>query len=126
MKNRAKCKLCHDVIESFHSTDLVYCKCGEIGVDGGSKLLCFANDFDNFLRVDENGSEIIMTTKNTQDHVVANKEQRAQPSKEELLNMLDMMVENYTNLPPQAMTTPVTHYDLSSALLLISSILRSP
>ena len=35
-RNRAKCKLCGDVIESKHRHDFVTCKCKAIFVDGGS------------------------------------------------------------------------------------------
>ena len=34
--NRAKCKLCGDIIQSTHRNDFKSCKCGEISVDGGS------------------------------------------------------------------------------------------
>lgn len=34
-RNRAKCLLCGDVIESFHVHDFKWCKCGALGVDGG-------------------------------------------------------------------------------------------
>ena len=35
IKNKAKCKLCGQVIESKHRHDFVTCDCGEISVDGG-------------------------------------------------------------------------------------------
>ncbi len=55
MKNRAKCKKCHSVLESFHEFDYITCKCGEIAISGGNqKLECYANDWSNFLRVDDN------------------------------------------------------------------------
>lgn len=34
-RNRARCKLCGDVIESEHRHDLVWCSCRAIFVDGG-------------------------------------------------------------------------------------------
>lgn len=34
-RNRAKCRLCGDVIESKHRHDFVVCKCGSIFIDGG-------------------------------------------------------------------------------------------
>ena len=60
MRNRAKCKLCQSTIESFHPTDLVLCKCGEISVDAGEGLKCAAKSWENFLRVDDEGNEIIV------------------------------------------------------------------
>jgi len=35
IRNRAKCKLCGDIIESKYRHDFVTCKCGAISVDGG-------------------------------------------------------------------------------------------
>lgn len=34
-RNRARCLLCRDVIESLHRHDFRWCKCGAIFVDGG-------------------------------------------------------------------------------------------
>ena len=39
MRNRAKCKLCSSVIESYHRYDEVSCKCGEINISGGNDVL---------------------------------------------------------------------------------------
>lgn len=124
MKNRAKCKLCKTVIESFHSTDLKMCHCGEIGVDGGLAMRCMANDFDNFMRVDDEGNEIIVTIIEKKKEIEIT-QTREVLSKKELIDMLAEMVKNIENLPPQAMPTSVTHYDLWSALALILSILKS-
>lgn len=33
--NRARCKLCGDIIESTHRHDFVTCSCGNVSVDGG-------------------------------------------------------------------------------------------
>jgi hypothetical protein len=57
VKNRAKCKLCLSIIESCHPTDLVVCKCGEIELNGGDAMYSRANDYNNFLRVDDLGNE---------------------------------------------------------------------
>lgn len=37
--NKAKCKLCGDIIVSEYRHDFRYCKCGEIFVDGGKDYL---------------------------------------------------------------------------------------
>lgn len=47
------------------------------------------------------------------------------PSRKELLEMFDEMIKSYENLPPLAMSTYVTHYDLLSSMLLVSSILKA-
>src|SRR5436190_20953854 len=59
MRNRAKCKKCNELLESFHLHDEVECKCGEVRISGGSqKYLCFAKNWDNFLRIDDEGKEV--------------------------------------------------------------------
>lgn len=47
------------------------------------------------------------------------------PNRKELLNMLDAMIESLDDMPIYARTQPITHYDLTSALLLISSIFKA-
>lgn len=48
-KNAARCKLCKCRIESKSRHDFVFCKCGEIYVDGGLDYLRRgANDLNNF------------------------------------------------------------------------------
>ena len=122
MKNRAKCKLCGSIIESFHNTDFVICKCGEIAVHGGDALKCIANDWSNFLRIDDAGNEIIVTVK---DNVKPIDNGSNRLTKKELLLELEFMIKNIEELPQNAMTMPITHYDLVSALLLISALFRS-
>lgn len=72
MKNRAKCKLCQSVIESFHATDHVMCKCGEVELNGGDAMFARANDFNNFLRVDEQGNEVLVSYKRIDGEKEAN------------------------------------------------------
>lgn len=60
MRNRARCKLCGDTIESKFRHDFVKCRCGEIFVDGGVDYLRYGylTDADNFIRLgDEDGDE---------------------------------------------------------------------
>lgn len=122
MKNRAKCKLCKSIIESFHDTDYVECKCGEISVYGGPKLQCGAKDWSNFARVDDLGNEIDVKVKEDVKplDIPAHK-----PSKAELLDLLDNMIERIEELPANAMSMPITHYDFCSSLILLASILRA-
>lgn len=124
MRNRAKCKLCSSIIESFHSTDYVMCKCAHISVDGGPAMKCAAIDWNNFLRVDDEGNEIIVKVDKSNalnvDPFINEK-----ITKKDLLLMLDDLIANIEKLPQAAMTEPITHYDLCSVLILLSSILRS-
>ena len=58
MRNRARCKLCKDVIESFHVHDFVQCRCGEIFVDGGHAYLRRgAKDINNIEEMSEYDNE---------------------------------------------------------------------
>lgn len=122
MKNRAKCKLCLCIIESFHPGDYVTCKCDEISVSGGLNMLCAAKNWFNFIRVDDLGNEIVVKAESDVKPIY---NQNIRPKREELLKMLDDMIEKIESLPTHAMTSPVTHYDLASSLILLSSILRS-
>lgn len=125
MSNRAKCKKCKSIIESFHEFDYVTCKCGEIAITGGLQTMqCFANEWVNFLRVDDNGNELAVKLKN-EDVKPLDIEVKPKPTKEELLSYLDEMIKNIENLPPHGLASPVNHYDLLSSLLLVSSILRA-
>ncbi len=125
MKNRAKCKKCNTIIESFHATDYVLCTCGAIAVDGGEALKIYAKDFADLVRVDDEGNEVIVKVKNNKEIVHPECPViPTSPTKHDLINMLDEMVENIEKLPSHAMSLPVTHYDFASALLLLSSILR--
>lgn len=125
MRNRAKCKLCQSVIESFHTWDHVTCNCGEISVDGGNEYLkCSAKDFKNFLRVDDNDNEIIVTVKE-EPIEIPQSEISHKPSRKELLSMFDEMITSYENLPKHAMLSPVSNADLCSSLILINAILNA-
>lgn len=122
LRNRAKCKLCQDIIESMHATDLQECKCGEIALDGGQSMKCMARNWENLLRVDDNGSEIpIKTSEKAFETVVVD----SKPTKKELLEMFDEMIKTYEALPSNAMTSPVTHYDVLSVLLVVSALFKA-
>lgn len=124
MKNRAKCKLCKDVLESFHRYDHVSCSCGEISIDGGSDIYgASARNFDNFLRLDDEDNEIPVIYKE-EDEKLADPIESAPLSKKEKIDMLDSMIKNIENLPLHAMQTPINHYDLLSFMTLLSSIVR--
>jgi hypothetical protein len=127
MKNKAKCKLCKSVIESFHHTDFVPCACGEIAVDGGDSLKCYANDFSNFLRIDDNGNEVEVVVKSSDINAAKQQPEHysSTPNRRELIEQLAMMAENIEKLPPHALANPISHYDFFSLLALLTAILRS-
>lgn len=125
MRNRAKCKLCGDIIESFHRNDYVSCSCQEISIDGGQHLFrCAAKSFENFLRVDDVGNEraIKFEEKSEEEYL---SEPIRKPTKAEMIEMLEEMIANIEKLPANAMSAPITHYDWVSSLLLIASILKA-
>lgn len=119
MRNRAKCKLCKTVIESQTTFDYVTCKCGEVAISGGlDKYRVFANDLANVIRVDDNDNDIV-------PKIETKKPQVDKPSKQDLLKLFEDMIKGLEDQPREVMWSPVCHYDLLSALLLISSILKA-
>lgn len=140
MRNRAKCKLCHSIIESYHPEDYVTCRCEEIAVDGGLAMRCFARTWDNFLRIDDEGNEIVVKIEESSKYDIADMEpypfntprkcdvkplyMTEKPTRDSLLKELDTMIENIDKLPQHAKSGPVNHYDLGSSLILLSEILR--
>jgi hypothetical protein len=113
------------IIESFHTYDYVSCKCGEISISGGNdKLECSAKDWVNFLRVDENGNEIIVKVKDSTETAEAKEPDQPVISRADKINMLETMVKNIESLPTAAMSQSINHYDMYSFMLLIVSILK--
>ena len=47
--NKAQCKICKSIIESFHVHDFKTCDCGAISVDGGSEYFRFSGDSDSII-----------------------------------------------------------------------------
>jgi hypothetical protein len=106
MRNRAKCKLCNEIIESVALTDMQFCSCGEIGVEGGTTLYrTYAKNFSNFLRVHDDGKEVEVTVKK--------KEEPMSPlSKEEKLKELESFIERLESLNSDALSASATNYDV--------------
>lgn len=121
MKNKAKCRLCASIIESFHNDDYVECKCGEIAVDGGVALKCYAKDFNNFMRIDDFGNEIVVKLQSEEKEMI---DYDKKITKKDILHMLEEMIRNIEKLPPNAMNQPITHYDQWSLMVLLASFLR--
>lgn len=126
MRNRAKCKLCSDIIESFARSDNVSCSCGEISVDGGDQYFRVgAIHFENFVRIDDEGNEVRVSIKDMPDTASDSPAPLTKPSREELLDMLDDLVKRIEELPANALYSPITHADFCSLILLLSAILRA-
>lgn len=123
MKNIAKCKLCQSVIESFHPTDYVMCKCGHIAVDGGEAMRCYATDWRNFIRIDDEGHEIMpkIVEKAYENEPF---EPMKKTNKEERIEYIEDMIKHLEKLPQSVMISPLTHYDYVTLLSLIASILK--
>ena len=126
MRNRAKCLLCGSIIESFHTYDHIECKCGEISITGGPDCFKTASkdpSYKNFVRVDDEDNEIAVKIVDTQEKPKPVEVPKL--TRDDYLKMLDDQIKTIEGLPQHAMYTPVTHYDLYSSLLLLSTILRA-
>ena len=124
MRNRAKCKLCESIIESFHVHDYVSCKCDEIAVDGGNDYCrAAAKNWENFIRLDDDGNEVQVKVYQKEEEEIKPLETKPK-TKEDLLDMLDNMIASIEKLPSHAMCTAVTNYDFCALLILLSSILK--
>jgi hypothetical protein len=135
MRNRAKCRLCEDIIESMHRHDYVRCKCEEIAVDGGdSYFRCAANNWENFIRIDDDGNEVIPKiedkakiddSNDIKEYITDELSKVRITTKSDLINELKRMLSSEQELPNIAMTTAITHYDLISLLMLLVAIFES-
>ena len=118
MRNRAKCKLCNKIIESFLPNDYVSCECGEIAISGGESFLrSTAKDYGNFLRVKDDGSEVPVQFLDA----VENKERTTH----DILSSLNGIIHSMDRMPDHAMMTGITHVDFRNALITIEEILKS-
>lgn len=119
MKNRAKCKLCKDIIESVLYHDYVTCKCGEISINGGSGeeyIRCRAKDRKNLIKLDDECNEIVP--------VIA-EGVSSETSKQDALAHLDAMIQCIEKLPPQSLYAPINHADFASLLRLLTEVFRT-
>jgi hypothetical protein len=122
-RNRAKCKLCGDIIESMHRHDMQWCKCKHIAVDGGQDYFrCIAGDWNNFLRLDEEDNEIKVEIKEQEPKP---KEEPPAISKEEMVDMLKLHIQGFDNLPDHAKHQPASMYDMQCLAMIIYGILRN-
>lgn len=127
-RNRAKCRVCKQVIESMSAHDMQVCSCGEISIDGGTEYYKASfHDPYNFLRIDEDGTEIEITFNENPPSLEKEKPVNDPTSltKEDMLDMLKLHIESYENLPDNAKHAPVTVYDLQCLAMLVHSILKA-
>lgn len=130
MRNRAKCKLCSDILESFHQFDWVTCRCGEVSITGGNVIMeCSAKDWNNFLRVDDHGNVIIPKVLSKDDVKLPHHDSDViLPSKslsfQEKLFSLRELASSIESLPKHVMESPITHYDFYSFLVVLVSALE--
>lgn len=130
MKNKAKCKLCNDIIESFHRYDFVTCKCGEISVDGGQDTFrCIFKNKENFLRIDDEGNTIVpkFIEKNEEGDEptrIHTENLSSDDKRQNIIDNIDNLIKVIEGLPKHVMDLPITHYDYVSLLMLMSSLAK--
>lgn len=129
MRNRAKCKLCSTIIESFHRYDYISCDCGEISIEGGAdKFITGAKDYANFLRIDDLDRESpvkVQESNDGQKNALPEKDVESKPSRKELIEMLVGMAKEIERLPDRAMQQPINQYEYYSLLTLLSAIFKA-
>lgn len=128
MRNRAKCKLCQAIVESFINNEYVTCKCGQLSVMDGPAMRMEFVDENNVLRLDDEGNEYPIKYQH-QSHEKKEKDETSigahKLTKDELIAELDSLIKIYNNLPDHAMEQPVTHADHQSLLMILSSIFKA-
>lgn len=130
MKNRAKCRLCGDILESLTQFDVVECSCKEISIWGGEyELRCHARDFKNFLRIDDRGAE--RQVKYIEVHEEDQKNEASEPvpkalTRQELIDEIDTLVQYISDYPPHKLHSACTYADLRDFVSLLSSVLKLP
>ena len=126
MRNRARCRLCQEVIESKVMNEWITCKCEEITINGGTELFAAkAKHIENFLRIDDDGNIIVPPV--TNNSIPDQKELDITPtqSRKDLLDGLKDIVRTYDNMPPHAMHSFVTNVELQTFMLYVIGIFES-
>ena len=108
----------------MHHVDLQLCNCGEISVDGGPAMRCAAKNWDNFLRVDDEGNEIVVTVLNGSDVKKEIQIENSRPTKKDLLEMLDATANHLEKLPPDILYSNATNADILQLIMLISALFK--
>jgi hypothetical protein len=87
-------------------------------------MRCAAKDWSNFLRIDEQGKECKVSVKEGDDEPADKEEGAYIESVEDVLKNIEHMMGILDGLPQNAMTQPLTHYDMYSMLLLMSAVIK--
>jgi len=128
VKNKAKCRLCKSVLESLTVGDYVTCACGEIAIWGGDyELNTYAKNYDNFLRIDDKGNEVVVKFYEKPPEGASDKEDNSPKkdvTKDELMQTLDATINSLENLPPHGKSSFVMNMDLCAVLVCLRAILR--
>ena len=125
MLNRAKCKLCNKIIELKEIDGLESCECGEIAFEYRNKgHIAICKRLENLVAIDDEGNEILVETID-ETNVEISQIAIPEKNKKEMLKVLDGWIENIEKLPPEAMSTYISHYDLLSALMILSSVFKA-
>ena len=123
MRNRAKCRLCDDILESLNKDDIKICSCGQIAICGGSdELKGKAKDPANFIRINDDDSEVITEIENASTPTPSD---TSPPSRDELLDMLKDFISAAEELPNHVKISFSTESDLQALRKLVYSILRA-
>ena len=131
MRNRAKCRLCGDILESKNRHDNVECSCEEIGIDGGSDYFkAYAKDWRNFIRLDDDDKEVIPKIVDKEPVPDPVKEERTEAlphnlTKKDHIDAITDMINLYDRLPDDELRRPVSQYDHYSLLILIRAFLTA-
>jgi hypothetical protein len=127
MRNRAKCKLCQSIIESFLPDEIIYCKCGEIAVCDGPALRMWPFGSPHFLRVDDVGNEIVVSHKEKDGESDGDK-QTNRPnehrSKADLIKDFENAIEYIDKAPNHEQYSFVTNAALCHYMKALVNILK--
>ena len=88
-------------------------------------MLCYAKSFKNFIRINDDGEEVIPTIVEKEvPEADPNQDMTQPPNRQELLSALNDYIKSFDNLPEHAMMTPITHIDLKNSLTIVYAILK--
>lgn len=123
MRNRAKCRLCGDILESFHEHDLVQCRCKEIAITGGNyKPHRMTRHAENFILINDDGKEEAFTP--YEEKSLEQIQEQKVMTKEEAIQELENMVKFMENMREQALYSHVTQCDLYRFMALLVFVLK--
>lgn len=128
MRNRAKCKLCDDIIESVNTHDYMTCKCGEISIDGGNSSGYWrsrAANPENLIRLNDDDTVFIPKPKEIEEEAPPPAPIKKTRTRQDLLEELDEMTKHMDDLPPNALYAPLTHADLAMIINIIKLVLKA-